>query len=117
MIYVNSVAFRNDMDRFVNDSRGKENAEFSLSETSSLLNYVYPRWNTVQKYYEEVHASGSNNGETLYTFFRGTVARAAMSNSLATVELLLESLGIMPKKLMLLVLLGIIRDMILCLMM
>ena len=93
-LYANNTAFKNDMDRYTQDSRGKSNATFTSSGTSSLLNYVSARWGTVQEYYEEVHLSGANNNETLYTFFRGTVAPAAMGGNLATVELLIEAIGL-----------------------
>ncbi len=82
------------MDRFVSDSKGKDQATFNAAATASILDYVGRRWETLQQYYELVSMSGNNTRETLYTFLRGTVAPAAMSEVLGSIDIFLESVGL-----------------------
>ena len=82
-LYNNNISFKNDMKRFVFDSKGRNDASFNLSGTNNLLSHVSNHWGSVQAYYTLIHKNATNTNHTLYTFFRNIVAPAAMDESIS----------------------------------
>jgi len=76
------------MQSYLVSSKGRSDANFNLSATNNLVNYVSGKWGNVQEYYEEEHIIYMPAGDagptytTLYDFFRNTVASAAMGESI-----------------------------------
>ena len=89
-LYATSAAFKRDMDRFVSDSKGKDQATFNAAATASLLSHVEFSWISVQMYYEQPHILGTSI-QTLYEFIRGTVASAAMKEISGQAKLVLAA--------------------------
>jgi hypothetical protein len=81
-LYSNNDEFKKNMNDFLDDSE-KGNASFDLDRTTSLLDYVYDKWGSVEAYYKtKRNTSAPLLKTTLYKFFRNIVAPAAMEESI-----------------------------------
>ena len=85
-LYESSAAFQSNVDRYLHDSKGKEKANFNLTGTNSLLDYVSENWATVEQFYTKVNRDAMLQNYTLYLYFRDVVATAAMGTSIAILK-------------------------------
>ena len=79
-LYESNSSFKNDMNRYVKDSRNKDSVAFEFARTASLLTYVSNRWNTVQNYYGVEYSTANSGKHTLYTFLETLLLRLLWAN-------------------------------------
>jgi hypothetical protein len=91
----NNSKFKEDMDKFLSDSE-KGSASFDLESTTSLLDYVYDKWGSVDVYYtKKRYTSAPLIKTTLYKFFRNVVAPAAMEGKMGMAALGAEAIKLL----------------------
>ena len=103
ILYNSNTLFKNDMNRFLG-----RNADFNLSGTQELLDHVSDKWANLEEYYNNSCYSGSTlsgtaipvnptdalnplSWTTLYKFFHDEVAKAAMGDIVAGIQVALKA--------------------------